>query len=55
MRNEDIEIKPIVMSEETKAAMAKFFMETSIPRIINDYKKKTNPQQWVGFGLIEGD
>lgn len=39
-QNEQLEIKPPNISEETLKEMAKFFMKTSIPRILADMKKK---------------
>lgn len=35
---EDVEVKPPQISEETKKSMLEFFMKTSIPRILADYK-----------------
>lgn len=39
------EVKPPQISEETKKEMAKFFMRTSIPRIIAERRKAAQQQK----------
>lgn len=40
--NKNTEVKPPQISEETMKEMAQFFLETSIPRLIEKNKEETN-------------
>lgn len=47
MEKEPGQVKPPVISEETLKEMAKFFMKTSIPRILAEKKKAREEQKEV--------
>jgi hypothetical protein len=45
MGEKTVEVKPPQISEETMKEMAKFFMRTSIPRIIAERRKQAAEKQ----------